>query len=807
MKPVYYISLGLLIITLSFNSSLGQPPGGSMQGEGPPGGDMRGGGNSQRSNQMMVSGYIMGTLTDSLQNPVEFASAAVYRADSFEPVTGVITNDKGSFVLKNIPLGNFALEISYVGFRKIRINNITLTSDKKEIKLGDIVLIPSQEMLDGITITGEAPTVDYKIDRKVISVSQDIVARGGSVIEALENVPSVKTDINGDVTIRGSANFTVLIDGKPSVLNGSDALQQIPANAVENIEILTNPSARYDPDGDSGIINIIMKKNFSDGISAIINGSAGTPKQYGFDFTTVYRAEKGTVTLGFDYRNRDMEVNGNIYRETYYGDTTETQSSTTTGNRGRGNMNLKLGYDMNLGTKNTLSIQGTFGKRKNNNFTRTNSIFGIIPDVSQDYYELSENTSNKERFQYNTNATFIRNFNLNGHKLEMGVQVMGSNNESLTDLIEYETDSNWTLVSPVFTQSNIEESDNMQIRINADYVNPFDNGGKLEAGYQARIEDTDSHFVIYNMNEGDDLPQRDSSLNDLNIFRNIQGVYGVYSNSVGYLGYQVGIRTEYTGRDVNQITTGETFEIDRIDFFPSLHLSYKFISGDQMQASYSRRVNRPRDRQLNPFPTYIDSRNMRIGNPTLEPEFNEDGTIISTYDNLNQDQSYGLEAMASLQFFEWWRFTLSSSIYQYTIQGEVTGENIDNSSVSWNGRIMSMFTIPWDIRLQINGNYNSAKASAQGSREGFMMTNVAIRKDFFNSKLGVTFQVRDIFQQMNFSSTSESELFYSENAFRPVTPMFSLNVSLKLNNYKKSRGRYGSDANMIEMDYQSDFAY
>jgi outer membrane receptor protein involved in Fe transport len=239
----------------------------------------------------------------------------------------------------------------------------------------------------------------------------------------------------------------------------------------------------------------------------------------------------------------------------------------------------------------------------------------------------------------------------------------------------------------------------------------------------------------------------------------------------------------------------------------------------------------------------MNSRNMRIGNPFLEPEFidsyelnymhqfvmsfisaeafyrktnnvitfvqdiNEDGTIVTTYDNLNQDHSYGVEAMASLQLFEWWRFTLSTSIYRYTIQGDASGEYVDNSSLSWNGRVMSMFTLPWSMRLQVNGIYNSDKASAQGSRQGFMMTNVAIRKDFFDNKLGITFQVRDIFRQMNFSSVSETELFYTENEFSPVSPMFSLNLSLKLNNYKKTQSRYGSNTDVIEMDYQTDFAF
>jgi outer membrane cobalamin receptor len=283
--------------------------------------------------------------------------------------------------------------------------------------------------------------------------------------------------------------------------------------------------------------------------------------------------------------------------------------------------------------------------------------------------------------------------------------------------------------------------------------------------------------------------------------------------------------------------------IDRVDFFPSVHLSYQLLSGEQLQASYSRRINRPDSRQLNPFPMYLDSRNIRVGNPLLEPEFtdsyelnfykkffmsfvslegfyrktnnviarvqniNEDGIIESTYDNLNTDQSFGLEAMASLQFVEWWRLTLSSSLFHYQIEGEVSGENVDNSSLSWNGRLMCMFMLPWDMRIQLNGIYNSDKASAQGSRTGFMMTNMAIRQNFFNDKLGLTFQVRDIFQQMRFKSTSESQYFYTESEFSPQTPMFSFNINLKLNNYKKSRSRYGSNTDVMEMDYQTDFAF
>ncbi|MFC2124199.1 TonB-dependent receptor domain-containing protein [Bacteroidota bacterium] len=832
MKHLYFSTF--LLILLMFNQPAeAQRMGGPSSEHGP-------GGGFQGQNQSSVTGQVSGTLVDSLQNPIQFASTAIYETDSYSPITGVITDEKGKFLMRNIPVGDYTLEISYVGFRKIRIKNIDLSAENRDIKLGDITLLPSSEMLEGVVVSAERPNVDYQIDRKVVSVSQDIVAKGGSVVEALESVPSVKTDINGDVTVRGSANFMVLVDGKPSVLTGSNALQQIPANTVENIEIITNPSARFDPDGDAGIINVIMKKRFADGISTVVNASTGTPNQYGFDVSTNYTTEKGTLTAAIDYRKKDINMDGDMYRETYYEDTTEYQSSFLSGIRARENLNFKLGYNLNLDLKNSLSVQGMIGQRKNNNSTLTNTAFSYFPE-SNSLYQQSDNNSINEGTQYNLSSTFTRNFDMDGHKLDIGATFMGSVGESVTDLVEYEAGDTWQMITPIFTQLNLDDSDYKQFRFNSDYVKPFGNNGKLELGYQARLENTDSHYE-YSIIKGMGIEsEEETTINDLTITRNIQSAYAVYSNTLGYFGYQIGLRPEYTGRNVEELTDAETFTIDRIDLFPSAHLNYKFFSGEQIHASYSRRVNRPQSRQINPFPMYLDSRNIKVGNPLLEPEYidsyelnfikqfgmsfvsaeafyrktnnvitpvqsiNEDGILESTYDNLDTDHSYGLEATVNLQLFEWWRFTASSSIYQYTIEGDVSGEYVDNSSLSWNARLMSMFTLPMDMKLQLNSIYNSDRASAQGSRSGFMMTNFAIRKDFMNDKLGLTFQAHDIFRQMNFSNVSESEFFYSSSERRPETPMFSINLSLKLNNYKKSKSRYGSDMSVMEMDYQTDF--
>jgi len=838
MKHLYFTAFLMIFLIANQPVEAQGPPGGGP-GRGSGGGM---GGSIGGSKQNTVTGQISGTLVDSLSTPVEFASAAIYETDSYSPITGVITNEKGRFLLKNIPVGEYTLEISYVGFRKIRINNITMTEVNRDIKLGDITLLPSSEMLEGVVVTAERAPVEYKIDRKVVSVSQDIVAKGGSVVEALESVPSVKTDINGDVTVRGSSNFTVLVDGKPSVLTGSDALQQIPANAVDNIEIITNPSARFDPDGDAGIINVIMKKKFADGLSAMVNVSAGTPNQYGVDVSANRTTEKGTLTAVIDYRKRDMNMTGDMYRETYYSDTTEYQESSIDGTRSRENLNFKLGYNLNLGLKNSLSLQGSIGQRKNNNSILTNTVFSYFPE-SDILYQQSDNNSINEGNQYNLSSTFTRNFDVDGHKLDIGATFMGSVNESITDLVEYETESNWSRTTPLFTQYNLNNSDDNKIRFNADYVKPFDNDGKLELGYQARFENSDHHYEYSIIDGAGSDNEEEATVNDLAISRNIQSAYAVYSNKLGYFGYQIGLRPEYTGRIVEQQSTDEDFTIDRIDLFPSAHLNYSFFTGEQLQASYSRRVNRPHDRQLNPFPMYMDSRNIRVGNAMLEPEFidsyelnfikqfgmsyvsaegfyrktnnvitpvqqiNDDGVLEMTYENLDTDQSFGMEVMANLQLFEWWRFNASTSLYQYTIEGDVSGEYVDNSSFSWNARLMSMFTLPLDMKLQVNSIYNSDKASAQGSRSGFMMTNVAVRKNFFDDKLGLTFQARDIFSQMNFSNVSESEYFYSSSEIQPETPMFAVNLSLKLNNYKKSSSRYGSDVNVMEMDYQTDFSY
>jgi len=269
-------------------------------------------------------GKIVGTIVEKgTETPMEFANIAVYKETDSTLVTGSITNEKGLFEITDLDYGDYYLVANFIGFDEENVVDIKLNRSNRVYNLGEINLAPSTVAIGEVNVVADKAAVEYKLDKKVVNVSQVISAIGGTAVDVLENTPSVQVDIEGNVSLRGSGNFTVLIDGRPSVLSGSDALRQIPSSAIENIEIITNPSAKYEPDGAAGIINLVMKKNSMNGLNGIVNASVGTGEKYRSDFMLNYRFEKLNLFFGADWRDEINNGETGSERETYYNDTTE----------------------------------------------------------------------------------------------------------------------------------------------------------------------------------------------------------------------------------------------------------------------------------------------------------------------------------------------------------------------------------------------------------------------------------------------------------------------------------------------------
>lgn len=765
-------------------------------------------------------GILTGLVYDSYTNqPLEFATVALLKATDESLTDGSITDINGLFRLTDIEPGEYILEVRFMGYHDTRKENIILTEDQRSLDVGKILVDPMDEMLEEVVVVADRPTMSYQIDKKVINVSQLHTSASGTAVEILENIPSVTVDLDGEVSLRGSGSFTVLIDGKPSILDANDVLNQIPASQIENIEIITNPSARYNPDGVAGIINIVMKQNRLQGISGIANLNGGSYNRYGGDFLLNYRYNRFNFYLGGDYNDRDRPGQSLTRSESYSTDTTFL-NSTGDFERIRNSWGFRGGMDFNINPQNTLSVAYRLGDRERGSTSERNyeewSSASPVP-----YQYLSLEDGKRSGFAHTLTLDYKRDFNQDGHNIL--AQAILSQRESDQDSENMLYDEQMNVISG---QLSNEYGPSSRYTFKVDYTLPISESQRFEAGYQTRIsiQDENNDLFEYNIQTNEFL-QSDLFSKQVGYNTMIHSLYAIYQGETGKLGYQAGLRGEYTDRFIEMVGEEKDYELNRNDVYPTLHLSYKLPANQQAMASYTRRLQRVRGWYLEPFYTWDDAYNIRIGNPGLEPEYidsyelsyqnrfektvlsvdlyyritnnkiervssiyeDQPNVLLTTFENVGRDYSLGSEIMASFDPFSWWHFDLMGNLYDYRQRGELYGKDYSASSFNWNTRLNNDFTITPSTRLQLRGMYNSPTVSAQGERAGYFVTSAALRQSFLDNDLSITFQVRDLLGTMEWESTSFGDDFYNFRNWDPNTPSFSVRLSYRINNYRADR--------------------
>ena len=449
------------------------------------------------------NGTLKGMIKDSTTTGgIEYATVGLYSQSDSTLVNGIVTDPSGEFVLKGIPNGVFYLDVNFIGYNKKRIHDITITPQSAMVDMGGISLHPNIIQIGDVQVVAQSNRVEYKIDKKVVNVSQDIASSGGTLVTVLENVPSVQVDVEGNVTLRGSGNFQLLIDGKPSVIQGSEGLQQIPASAVQNLEIITSPSAKYDPDGNAGIINIIMKKQKNLGIGGVINASVGTRDKYTTDFLLNFRQKKVNFFVGAEYANQKNYNKGEGERRTYERDSltndilsTTYQKMNSEGIFTRSSLNLKGGFDYTLSEKSTLSLSAAMNDRSfERNFTTKNHWYND-PFIKDSFY-LDQSTGTHKSRYYNINLDYMKKYDDKGHSLQASLYYTAGNDDEAEEEIVTGTDANYiaTGAEPVRTRSRTTQPE-FNVRAELDYIRPI-GSGKLEAGLQSRWDKDKSDYIF-----------------------------------------------------------------------------------------------------------------------------------------------------------------------------------------------------------------------------------------------------------------------------------------------------------------------
>ena len=780
-------------------------------------------------------GRIEGVVYDPGMNaPVEFANIIIFNPIDSTMITGGLSDAEGNFHLKDIPVGNYYMTVHFIGYDKKVISNIEIAADKKHIDLGTIELLLTAIELTAATVTAEKMAVEYKLDRKVINVDQDLDAAGNSAVEILEKAPSIRVDISGDVFLRGNSNFTVLIDGKPSVLQGSEALQQIPASTIENIEIITNPSVKYDPDGTAGIININTKKNRLDGLAGVINATAGTGNKYASDLYLNYKTGKFNFLGGAEWNDRQFPSTETQQRTTYTDDTTFFKDSFGDGGWLRNGFKLRGGVDYTPDDRTTYSVGGEYGQ-----FGFGMDNFMHITEYSDpgstDRYYINDDSRRWKRDYFNIDGSMRKKFDRAGRELTVYAQYNNRDGSEVQDKTEYDTDGAWNSIDPFPLRLRADESGpSKRFRFESDYVHPLGASGRLEAGYHFRWgkEDEVARTETWDYDFGEWI--EDPYYFKVSKYRrSIHAVYGIYSNAWKTLEYQVGLRGEYTDRVVTVENIGESSVVDRFDYFPSIHLSNRFNDKNQAMASYSRRIQRPRGYYLEPYETYLDEDTRRIGNPALLPEYTDSyelgylrtleagnvsadvyfrktdnkistiqtvdpatGILYFTYENLNLDKATGIEASFMYDITKWFNLNLSGTFYNYVLEDKTGAETDTKSSNNWDARAITSFKLPTLTRLQLNFSYNSPTVAAQGSREEIYYMDFTIRQDLLKKQFNITFKIDDVFGTRREITETYGENFFVNRDQRRESRIMTLTLSYRLNNFKERperRGEGGGD--------------
>jgi len=778
------------------------------------------------------NGKVSGNVFDAeYKEPIEYANIVIYRQSDSVQVTGTITDYNGSFQLNGIRPGKYYMEISFMGFYTHIIKNLNITTDNPEVYVGSISLEPSILAVEGTEVEAERPIMTYEIDKKVINVSGQLTTTSGTAVDVLENVPSVDVDIEGNVSLRGSENFTVLIDGRPTILDPSDALQQIPASMIDNIEIITNPSARYDPEGISGIINVIMKKKRLQGISGIANMNAGLEKKYGGDFLVSYRTGIANVFFSANYRKFNFPGTNLVESMTFQNDTSSYVSSDGHSQHTWNPYGLRAGIDLELGMWDRLSLGGEYGAREMERTDELNYDEWTEPGDSHNLYMSQEQSEFSHRF-YSLTLDHVHRFLNNDHNI--AVQAMYSmregNHVSFNELL----DTTGTITSG---HQNQEEGPSMLTQLKLDYTLPVQDNFTFDAGAMARFSRSEEEVRTYEYDTTTgDYEFMDEFSHTTDYTRDIYAIYGMFSNTWNGLGFQGGLRSEYTYRLIEMKGEDEQFTLDRWDYFPSAHASYKFSNGHQLMASYTRRIHRPRSWWLEPFITWSDAYNVQQGNPNLKPEYIDsyelgfqtllgksvfsletyyrvthnnveriqsvysENVILHTVENVGTDKVLGIEAMFDLKLIPWWNINCTGNIFQQRIEGELYGEPFSEEDFNWRTNFSNEFKVLPETKLQITGRYRSPSLSAQGQRQGFFTTDAALKQEFFKKKLAMTLQVRDIFGTGRREHTSEGDDFYVHQYSERKSPVIMLSFNYIFNNYKQERQREDTEQDFEGME-------
>ncbi|MCB9251978.1 MAG: TonB-dependent receptor [Flavobacteriales bacterium] len=734
------------------------------------------------------NGSIRSKLVDKSNNPVAFASVYLMKATDSSQVLGANSAENGSFILERIPINTYLLRISAVGYQPVW-QKVVLTADKPDHSIPKIVLSNNSTDLSEVNIDAERKLLESSIDKKTFTVDKSIISQSGSATDAIQQLPSVTLDESGNLQMRGSSNILILINGKPigaRETNLQTILNQIPANTIDKIEVITNPSSKFDAEGANGIINIILKQNKNKGVNGNVNVQAGTRDKNNFGLGLSFGKGKLTSSLTYGYRDYHMWWNGYLYRQIFTPTSTYYFNTLNHGTMGMLSHAVNFNTDYTFNKNNSLSVfaSGTFGKSDMPEWIRYTDLDSLY-QPSSDFIRYND-IHGESRF-YNFGMAYTKKIDTTGRELNLSANysinndtstLNGSNSYNLFNYMQIDS------IAVIRQNRNIEDNRNALAQL--DYILPLSRKRKLETGLKTTYRSYDNEMRISSSPAPSENYSLDSSLSNRFFYSEIiNAAYFNFSGTYKNVGYQFGSRVEQTLADGELKYTGQKVGYHRLDFFPSVYLVKKIKKSQEWKVNYTRRIERPSSRELNPFSDLSDPRNFRQGNPDLKPQFIhsyeleysftgkkimtnpnlyykqtnnliwryitlEEGVNYVTFENIGKSYNIGLDWVTTYKPNNWLNTLTSINVFYNRQKGKIQDFEFDNNNVMYNIRQTLNVKVKKKLDLQLTYNYNSPFLSPQGKGIPRTSTDFGASIPVLKNKGTLTLTFTDLFNQRNF---------------------------------------------------------
>lgn len=770
---------------------------------------------SINTDKITISGKLV---QGSNEEPLPFATIALYDSSDSTVVNNTLTEVEGTFAL-DMPPGKYYAEITYIGFEDKTIPDITIEAGQAPIDWGVVNMKTDAVALQEIEVVAERSQMEFKLDRRVFNVGKDLTNAGNSAADILDNVPSVTVDPEGNVSLRGSQGVRILVNGKPSGLlsaGETEALLRMQGDIIESVEVITNPSARYEAEGEAGIINIILKKNQEKGVNGAFGLTAGHPQNYGASYNLNLRRSDWNFfsNFGIDYRRGP---GGGFSSQRFFDGGQLTEYYTTTTDQIRGGLGgyIQMGADWNINDKNLLTTSLLYRRGEDkNDATVTYRDFDGSENVIGTTLRDIEETEDEHNLE--ASLDYTRTFDKKDQELKVTVKYILDDELELADYTQTSDD----LSAPLLQESSNTE-DETNFLFQADYVHPFTEKSRLEGGLRSAIRTVNNDFFVKELENGQLVTLSDFD-DQLKYNENIYAAYVIGAQEFGAFSLQAGVRAELSDITAALVRSGESNEQDYLSFFPSASLSYELNEMEQFQVSYSRRLSRPYFRRLLPFSNFNDPRNNNIGNPNLRPEFTDsyelgylryfdrgtmlssiyyrhtngvieeitipadDGTSIEYPVNLSTRNAYGLEFNFSYDLTDAWDVSTDFNFFRALIDGDFEGVDYSADTYSWYGRLNSKLKIGDPMQLQASFRYRAPQNTTQGRRLSSASLDLAGSLDVFSGKGTLTLSCRDLLNTRKRRSIVDLPDYKAESTFQwRQARRLVLSLNYRLNQDKK----------------------